>query len=237
MTIAYMAIQRHWQMFWAFHPVAFAGWSSNLGHGSGRQSLDPGSGTCLDRSRSVLSTERPSRIRFQQKHKRTVYRIISIKRTFQWFFISTWGSFFIRLSSTFAWWGTSRDMAPISATLKRDDRSVDMPSLNEYPYNFGLYSLRMFGMVKYCRHVFWPPIVHESPLFSVVTWIIFVASPPFPAVRLSPIAPIMSMSPGLSWCTELDGCGLRFPAPLKSQKKASFSLNCLWSFCNRNIIF
>lgn len=90
----------------------------------------------------------------------------------------------------------------------------------------------MFGMVKNSLHVFWPPIVQESPLFSVATWNIFVAKPPLPAVKLSPIAPTISISPGRSWCTDVGGVALLLPGPLTSQKNGSSLLNCFCNFCN-----
>uniref|UniRef100_A0A182J0W0 Uncharacterized protein n=1 Tax=Anopheles atroparvus TaxID=41427 RepID=A0A182J0W0_ANOAO len=55
----------------------------------------------------------------------------------------------------------------------------------------------MFGSVRNWRHVPCPPMLHESPLFSISTSRMFVAMAPFPAVSESPMAPMMSISPGL----------------------------------------
>lgn len=150
--------------------------------------------------------------------------------TFQCFSISTLGSLFILATRFLAWCGVSRDIAPISATLNRDDRWELNPSDSEYPYKFGLYSFRILGIVKNSLHVFCPPMVQDSPLFSVATWTIWVAKPPFPAVKLSPIAPTMSISPGRNWCTDVGGVRLLLPGPLTSQKKGSAKLNCFCSF-------
>lgn len=76
--------------------------------------------------------------------------------------------------------------------------SVEYPSANEYPYSFGLNTLIMFGKVRYFCHLLWPPIDHDTPLFSMNTCRIFVANAPLPAVKESPIAAIISISPGRS---------------------------------------
>lgn len=64
-----------------------------------------------------------------------------------------------------------------------------------------------------------------KPLYSSVTCIMFVARAPFPAVKESPIAAIMSMSPGLSSWTEFGTFSLLAPC-LRSQKNGSFLENC-----------
>lgn len=87
--------------------------------------------------------------------------------------------------------------------------------------------------VKNLRHVLWPPIDHDTPLFSVITCNMLVARAPLPAVNESPIAPITSMSPGRSRCTEVGVCWLRAPGPFGSQKKAAVSGNGFWTFCRR----
>lgn len=90
----------------------------------------------------------------------------------------------------------------------------------------------MFGKVRYFCHLLWPPIDHDTPLFSMNTCSIFVASAPLPAVRESPKAAIISISPGLSLCTEFGLSLLRFPGPFGSQKNLWDSGNGFWTFWN-----
>lgn len=60
----------------------------------------------------------------------------------------------------------SRLIAPSSATLNFELLWIDKPVDNEYPYKLGLYSFKIFGIVKYSLQVFSPPIENETPLIE-----------------------------------------------------------------------
>lgn len=70
-------------------------------------------------------------------------------------------------------------------------------------------------MRNFC-HVDCPPIDHDTPLFSMATCKILVAKAPFPAVKESPIAPTISMSPGRNVWTDFGTAALRLPGPFRS---------------------
>lgn len=89
----------------------------------------------------------------------------------------------------------------------------------------------MFGNVRYLCQVPWPPIDHDTPLFSITTCSIFVASAPLPAVSESPMAPITSISPGRNLWTDTGGVALRRPGPFGSQKNSWSDGNGFWTFC------
>lgn len=72
------------------------------------------------------------------------------------------------------------------------------------------------------------------PLYSSVTCTAFRANAPLPAVKLSPIEAIISISPGLSLWTDVGVSLLLRPGPFVSQKNGSFGLNDFWSFWKIN---
>lgn len=90
------------------------------------------------------------------------FAIMTFKFTFQWNGFTT-GSDSIRFTKTLAMCDVSLDIAPSSAALNFDDLWIAKPSSTEYPYRLGLNSLRMFGIVRYSRQVFSPPIENETP--------------------------------------------------------------------------
>uniref|UniRef100_A0A1A9VBJ0 Uncharacterized protein n=1 Tax=Glossina austeni TaxID=7395 RepID=A0A1A9VBJ0_GLOAU len=111
--------------------------------------------------------------------------------TSEWCVMLTRGSCFMRLTNIFAMYGISRDIAPGSATLNLHKLSFKL-----YPYKLGLNCFRILGRVKNCCKSPSPPPDQDFPRFSVETCKIVVAKIPLPAVNESPIAPIISISPG-----------------------------------------
>lgn len=92
-------------------------------------------------------------------------------------------------------------------------------------------SYRIFT-VRNFRQFPWPPIDHETPLFSMKTCSILVANAPLPAVNESPIAATTSMSPGRRRCTVSGMLALRAPAPfLVSQKNSVVLASGFCTFC------
>lgn len=70
--------------------------------------------------------------------------------------------------------------------------------------------------------------INLEPLLSTVIWRTFVAIPPLPAVSESPMAAMMSMSPGRSLWTDVGTVSLLRPGPLTSQKNDWFGANWGW---------
>lgn len=87
-----------------------------------------------------------------------------------------------------------------------------------------IVTLMIFGSVRYCLHVPWPPPSALTPLFSTITWNKLFAKTPAPAVKESPIAAITSMSPGRSLCTET-GTSCDLPPEIYRQNTLSLQTN------------